>query len=170
MNPPRPDTGFDDSYKTWDPNAYADGPLEIGFQGFVPETSVGFIHACEAANIPIVNEMNTGNSTGVKQGTGNLDSVYRRSSSYDGYYKQAANRTNLNVLFNSPVSKVLFEDADGEAVATGVEFTDESTSLVHRVNARKEVIVSMGAFQSPQLLMLSVGLRHISVLHIFHVD
>lgn len=158
FNPPRPDTGFDQSYQTWDPEAYANGPLEIGFQGYVPETCVGFIRACEAANIPIVNELNTGNSTGVKQGTGNLDSIYRRSSSYDGYYKQAANRTNLNVLFDSPVSRILFENTNGSAVATGVEFTDERTSLVHRVMAKKEVIVSMGGFQSAQLLMLSVGL------------
>ncbi|KAK2756245.1 hypothetical protein FQN54_005653 [Arachnomyces sp. PD_36] len=155
FNPPRPDTGFDQSYQTWDPNAYSDGPLELGFQGFVPETCVGFIRACEAANIPIVNELNTGNGTGVKQGTGNLDSRYKRSSSYDGYYKQAANRTNLNVLFNSPVSRIVFDDIDGTPTATAVEFTDESTSLVHRITAKKEVIVSMGAFNSPQLLMLS---------------
>jgi choline dehydrogenase len=159
LNPPRPDTGFDQSYETWDPDAYSNGPLEIGFQGFVPKTSVGFIHACEAANIPIVEELNSGNGTGVKQGTGILDSRYRRSSSYDAFYKQASNRTNLNVLFNSPVSKIVFDDTDGTPKATGVQFTDESTSLVYRVHAKKEVIVSMGAFQSPQLLMISVSLE-----------
>lgn len=125
---------------------------------------MGFIRACEAANIPIVHELNAGNGTGVKQGTGNIDSSYRRSSSYDGFYKQAANRTNLNVMFDSPVSRILLENRNESTVATGVEFTDERTSFVHRVMAKKEVIVSMGGFQSPQLLMLSVGLRHVYLI------
>ena len=158
MNTPRPDTGFDQSYQTWDSDAYSDGPLQIGFQGYVPATSIGFIRACEAANIPIVEELNTGNSTGVKQGTDILDSRYRRSSSYDSFYKQAANRTNLNVMFNAPVSEIIFDNTTETPTATGVVFTDQSTSLVYGVNAKKEVIVSMGGFQSPQLLMVSVGL------------
>lgn len=133
----------------------------------MPETGVGFIRACEAANIPIVDELNTGNGTGIKQGTGNLDSNYRRSSSYDGFYKQAANRTNLHVFFNAPVSKVLFENTDGTPTATGVQFTDEFSSLVHRVTAKKEVIVSMGGFHSPQLLMLSVSLEPVNDLLYF---
>lgn len=59
---------------------------------------VGFIEACEAINIPIVEDLNTGNGTGVKQGTGNLDGRLRRSSAFDSYYQQAKGRPNLDVL------------------------------------------------------------------------
>ena len=122
----------------------------------MPESNIGFIHACEAANIPIVNELNTGNGTGVKQGTGCLDSRYRRSSSYDGFYKRAADRPNLAVLHDAPVTQILTSNINGNVTANGVVFIDEPTGLIHSVKARKEVILSMGAFHSPQLLMISV--------------
>jgi len=41
--------------------------LQIGFQGFVPDSGVGFIRAMEAINVPIVNELNSGNGTGVSK-------------------------------------------------------------------------------------------------------
>ena len=44
-----------------------------------------------------------------------------------------------------------------EPRASGVTFVDEPTGRVHVVKARKEVIVSMGAFHSPQLMMVSVS-------------
>ncbi|KAH7393625.1 glucose-methanol-choline oxidoreductase [Cadophora sp. MPI-SDFR-AT-0126] len=167
FNPPDLNNGFDHSYETWDPTAYSNGPLEIGFQGYVPPSNVAFIQACAAANIPIVEDLNTGNNTGVKQGTGCLDSRFRRSSSWDSFGKQARRRKNLDILHWAPVQSLQFETGDerggggygnwtdGEPRASGVVFIDEPTGRVHVVKARKEVIVSMGAFHSPQLLMVS---------------
>lgn len=131
--------------------------MQIGFQGFVPDSNVGFIQACEAVNIPIVKDLNTGNNTGVKQGTGCLDSQFRRSSGYDSYVKQALGRPNLDVLDSAPAQSLLFSNNNGTVTATGVIFVDESTGLVHEVKARKEVIVAMGAFQSPQFLIINVS-------------
>jgi choline dehydrogenase-like flavoprotein len=124
----------------------------------VPETNIGFIKACQAANIPIVHELNTGNGTGVKQGTGCMDSQYRRSSSYDSYYKRALGRPNLSVLHDAYVSEIVTSTDSGSPRADGVFFKDGPTGLFHTVTARKEVIVSMGAFHTPQLLMISVSL------------
>ncbi|EQB56066.1 GMC oxidoreductase [Colletotrichum gloeosporioides Cg-14] len=148
--------GFDVSYKTWDPAAYADGPLQLGFQGYVPPSGVGFIEAAaEALQIPIVKDYNTGNSTGVKQGTGHLDSKFHRSSSYDSYLKQAIGRKNLDVLYFAPVWKINFDTTAAKPKAMGVAFMDHPTGIVYEVSAKKEVIVSAGAFNSPQLLMVS---------------
>ena len=60
----------DHSYRTWDSAASSDGELQIAFQGCVPNSNVGFICASEAIGIPLVNELNSGNNTGVKHGTG----------------------------------------------------------------------------------------------------
>ncbi|GKT76611.1 glucose-methanol-choline oxidoreductase:GMC oxidoreductase [Colletotrichum tofieldiae] len=148
--------GFDVSYKTHDPSAYADGPLQLGFQGYVPPSGVGFIEAAAAAlQIPIVEDHNTGNSTGVKQGTGHLDANFLRSSSYDSYLKQALGRKNLDVLYFAPVWKINFDKSGEKPRAEGVAFMDHPTGIVHEVKAKKEVIVSAGAFNSPQLLMVS---------------
>ncbi|KAI6320562.1 hypothetical protein MCOR29_005214 [Pyricularia oryzae] len=148
--------GFDLTAKTWDPSAYGDGPLELAFQGYVPPSTTGFIAAVsEALHLPVVRDHNTGNSTGVKQGTGTLDANLLRSSSYDGYLKQAIDRTNLDVLYHAPVWQLLLDESGEKPKATGVAFMDHPTGIVHEVKARKEVVVSMGAFNSPQLLMVS---------------
>ncbi|KAL2756648.1 hypothetical protein ACRALDRAFT_1048925 [Sodiomyces alcalophilus JCM 7366] len=155
FNPQDPSKGFDNTYKTWDPKGYGNGPLEISYQGYVPPTSIGFMHACEAANIPVVHDYNMGNSTGIKQGTATLDANLLRSSSYDGYLKKAMHRENLDVLHYAAVMKLL-ADRDGETPRVrGVQFMDQPTGRMYQVHAAKEVIVSLGAFQSPQLLMLS---------------
>ncbi|KEY73880.1 hypothetical protein S7711_06090 [Stachybotrys chartarum IBT 7711] len=155
FNPQDEAKGFDDTYKTWDSDAYGNGPLQIAYQGYVPPTGIAFMNACEAANIPIVDEQNTGNSTGVKQGTATLDANLLRSSSYDSYLKQAIHRENLDVLHDAQV-RLLLTDTEGDNPrATGVEFIDNPTGRVYQVHAAKEVVVSMGAFQSPQLLMVS---------------
>jgi choline dehydrogenase-like flavoprotein len=115
------------------------------------------MNACEAANIPIVEDYNTGNSTGVKQGTATLDKHLLRSSSYDGYLKQALSRKNLDVLYYAPVQQLLSNTDGDRPKVTGVRFMDYPTGRTHQVHASKEVVVSMGAFQSPQLLMVSVS-------------
>ncbi|WZH39179.1 alcohol dehydrogenase [Fusarium acuminatum] len=155
FNPQNESKGFDDTYKTFDSKAYGDGPLEIAYQGYVPETSVAFMNACAAANIPVVKDYNTGNSTGVKQGTATLDKHLLRSSSYDGYLKKALGRKNLDVLYYAPVQELLSDTSGEKPKVTGVRFMDHPTGRMHQVHASKEVIVSMGAFQSPQLLMVS---------------
>lgn len=118
---------------------------------------VGFIEACEAINIPIVEELNTGNSTGVKQGTGTFDSRLRRSSAFDGYYQQAKDRPILDVLHDAVVEKIHFDTGDnGTSRASGVQFTDHLTGEFFVVEASKEVILAGGAFDTPQMLMVSV--------------
>jgi len=159
LNPPNstPElSAFTQNFKTYDASAYGDGPLQLGFQGYVPPSTEGFITACsEAAGIPIVQDLNLGNSHGVKHGTTTMDSRLRRSSSYDSFYKQAANRTNLKVLHDAPVSGLIMDTTGNRPRAIGVNYINQRTALVNRARARKEVIVSLGAFHSPQLLMTS---------------
>lgn len=63
-------------------------------------------------------------------------------------------RPNLHVLVNTLATRILFRPgADGTPMATGVEFSRNNQT--YTVSASREVIVSGGAFQSPQLLMLS---------------
>ncbi|KAL1393106.1 GMC oxidoreductase [Phyllosticta capitalensis] len=172
FNPPSDHAakGFDVSYKTWEPSAYSDGPLQLGFQGYVPPSGVGFIEASsEALQIPIVKDYNTGNSTGVNQGIGHLDGDFQRSSSYDSYLKQAIDRPNLDVLYLAPVWKINFDETGEKPKAKGVAFLDHLSGLVYEVSAKKEVILSMGAFNSPQLLMIS-GIGPQAVLDKFGIS
>jgi 4-pyridoxate dehydrogenase len=73
----------------------------------------------------------------------------RRSSSANAYLRPAEGRTNLRVETNALALKILVEN--GRAV--GIEFAQHGT--VKRLRAEREVILSAGTFNTPQLLMLS---------------
>lgn len=73
----------------------------------------------------------------------------RRSYAATGYLKPNLGRKNLKVICESLVSKITL---DGSR-ATGVEFI--ANGQKHTVKASKEVILSGGVINSPQILELS---------------
>ena len=87
----------------------------------------------------------------------------RRCSSAAAFLEPAKTRANLQVITDAQVERVVF---DGKR-ATGVSFRRDGKSA--QVKARREVILSAGAFQSPQVLMLS-GVGPAAHLKAFGVD
>lgn len=73
----------------------------------------------------------------------------RRDSTAVAYLRPARSRHNLEVLTDSLVSRVVIENGR----ATGVQF--QHGGETRNIQARREVVVSAGAVQSPQVLMLS---------------
>ncbi|XP_065204355.1 glucose dehydrogenase [FAD, quinone]-like isoform X2 [Planococcus citri] len=74
-----------------------------------------------------------------------------RCSTSRSYLHPIRNRPNLHVIKHSMVTKILINPAT--KTAYGVEFYRNNNK--HQVTVKKEVIVSAGAINSPQLLMLS---------------
>ncbi|GIY85933.1 l-sorbose 1-dehydrogenase [Caerostris extrusa] len=74
----------------------------------------------------------------------------RRCSTAKAFLIPAEERKNLHIVNQAFVLRILFND-NKEAI--GVEFQIEDN--IHKVYSRKEVIVSGGTINSPQLLMLS---------------
>jgi choline dehydrogenase len=74
----------------------------------------------------------------------------KRHSAATAFLKPALNRPNLTVITKALTRQVLIENDR----AIGVEFFT-GTSTTQKAFANKEVIVSAGSFNSPQLLMLS---------------
>ncbi|MCP3409402.1 GMC family oxidoreductase [Bradyrhizobium sp. CCGB01] len=72
-----------------------------------------------------------------------------RTSSASAFLRPIADRPNLSIITHAQVSKVTFAGR----VATGVEWI--SNGQVHNAAADREVILSGGALQSPQILQLS---------------
>ena len=107
-----------------------------------------FIDAAEQAGFP-----RTGDFNGPSQeGAGYYQLTARngrRCSTARGYLKAARKRDNLHVVSNALASRVLFEGRR----AVGVEYRKDGR--IHIARAAGEVIVSSGAFNSPQLLQLS---------------
>ncbi|CAH2013123.1 unnamed protein product [Acanthoscelides obtectus] len=75
----------------------------------------------------------------------------KRVSAESAFLRPIRNRTNLFIRTGSQVTKVLIEPGSNKAY--GVEFVRNGKK--YKAVARKEVIVSAGGFNSPQLLMLS---------------
>lgn len=73
-----------------------------------------------------------------------------RCSTSKAFLQSAKDRPNLHVITFAYVTKILFNEAKR---AVAVQF--DRFSLTHVVYARKEIIVSAGAINSPQLLLLS---------------
>jgi choline dehydrogenase-like flavoprotein len=73
----------------------------------------------------------------------------QRHSAFRAYLEPALKRPNLHVLGGASAQRLLF---DGRR-ATGVEVRRDGRLLT--LGARREVVVSCGALQSPQLLMVS---------------
>lgn len=76
-----------------------------------------------------------------------------RASTADAYLRPARRRRNLRVVTDALVRRVTFAAGDGEPRATGV-YVDVA-GVTRHATARREVILSGGAINTPQLLMLS---------------
>ena len=74
----------------------------------------------------------------------------RRCSAAVAYLRPIRDRKNLNIVTHAQVTRVLL---DGKRV-TGVEYRDKGGQL-QTIGATREVILSGGAINSPQILMLS---------------
>lgn len=78
-----------------------------------------------------------------------VDRKGRRASTARAYLKPALKRPNLTVLSGAQATRVLIEGKR----AVGVEVSQDGR--LSQVRARKEVVLSGGSYNSPQLLMLS---------------
>ncbi len=107
-----------------------------------------FIKSAEEAGYKANPDMNGKDQEGFGMYDVNINNGQRASASKH-YLKPVENRKNLNIFSNSFVERIIF---DGQK-AIGIEVKIKNKT--EKVFAKKEVIVSAGSINSPQLLMLS---------------
>ncbi|WP_228160636.1 choline dehydrogenase [Marinobacter bohaiensis] len=124
------------------------GPLNVHTGDEPNPLFDAFIEAGQQAGYPFTEDMN-----GYQQeGVGMMDMTIKqgkRWSAAQAYLRPVLSRANLTTETGAMTHRILF---DGDT-AVGVEYVQDGKTV--RVAARKEVIVSSGAINSPQLLMLS---------------
>lgn len=126
------------------------GPLNVSFaKSHQTPFARAFVDSCEKAGIPKNTDYNGENQAGagffqftIKNG--------KRHSTAEAFLKPVLSRKNLTVFTQTHVKKILIKNgrAIGIEVLTGKNSSDS-------IFCKKEVILCAGAFQSPQLLMLS---------------
>jgi len=124
------------------------GPLNVCDSQSKPKVNDFFITAAKACGFPI----NTDFNGVVQEGIGYYQVTQKnglRCSSANAFLTPNLDRPNLTVLTGITTDKIIIEDKR----AVGVLYQKSGKTI--QLTANKEVIVSAGAFHSPQLLMLS---------------
>jgi choline dehydrogenase len=124
------------------------GPLAVSDLPDRHELCDAFIASAMALGVPRNDDFNgaTQEGTGYYQATARNG---RRCSTAVGYLRPAEKRPNLQVEVEALATRILFEGRR----AVGVAY--ESRGARHEARAAREVILSGGSFNSPQLLQLS---------------
>jgi choline dehydrogenase len=118
----------------------------------------GFLPACQEAGIPAFADINTADGClGATRFQTFIDPKGQRSSFATAYLPpDVMGRPNLYVACHSHVTRVLFDRLTADHPrAIGVEFQTKSGGEKFQVHARKEIILSGGAVNTPQILLLS---------------
>jgi choline dehydrogenase len=124
------------------------GPLPVSDWRHADPLSEAFVVAAAETGIPTNPDFNGA----TQEGAGFFQTTTRRgrrASTAFSYLRPAKNRSNLHIETSALAQRILFEGRRAKAV----EYKQEGR--VCTAKARKEILVSSGAYNSPQLLQLS---------------
>jgi choline dehydrogenase len=124
------------------------GPMTISDIKKPSASAKAFVEACRRLQHPLNTDFNGERIDGVGMVQLNVRNGWRCSTAV-GYLKPNLARKNLQLLTHTSVRRILFEGRR----AIGVEV--EQNGAIKRIRARRELIVSAGAINSPLLLLNS---------------
>ena len=155
FTPPNQAKRFANSTPQYNPAAFSatGGPLQVTFANYAQSFSTWLKAGFAAIGISEAQDFNSGSLFGAQYCTSTIrPSDQTRSSSASSFFHSALlnGLSKLKVYTKTRAEKVLF---DANKKATGVRVN--TAGIPYTLKATKEVIVSAGAFQSPQLLMVS---------------
>ncbi|SAL53820.1 glucose-methanol-choline oxidoreductase [Caballeronia udeis] len=126
------------------------GPMGVSDQRSPIDLSRQFIRAAQEAGVPYNPDFNGADQYGVGFYQVTQRNV-RRSSTAFAFIYPALKRKNLTVETQARVTRVVVENDR----AVGIEVVREGKSSSETIRAKREVVVSAGAINSPKLLLLS---------------
>lgn len=127
----------------------ADGPLKIDSFHCTDVMRDVVIEAGNELGYKHLIDMNADQTIGITNAHGTLDGN-RRCTTAKAFLVPSKDRTNLYIMKHAHVTKVNINE---EKTVTGVQFIWKNRKMV--AHARKEVILSAGAINTPQILLLS---------------
>lgn len=135
------------------PDAYhsVEGEMDVLDPNFHFPASQAFLDACIQSGIPANNDLNGSSYEGVGFFQINQTARGYRAHAATTFLLPVRHRENLTVLTNVHVTRILFSGRR----ATGIEYRNFTQKTLQNLSASKEVILSAGVINSPQLLLLS---------------
>ncbi|GFF54203.1 choline dehydrogenase [Aspergillus udagawae] len=167
FTPPNTKTRFVNATAGFDASAYEPeaGPLQVSYPNYAMPFSTWMKRGMEAIGINEIEDFNVGSLMGAQYCAVTIKPTDETRSSSEASFLATINATTLTTYSNSSARKVLF---DGNKKATGVQVKGPDGNTF-TLSAKKEVIISAGAFQTPQLLMLS-GIGPKDILQQHNID
>ena len=152
--------------ETWEQGASAwrgdSGPVGTEYAKTKDPIFDAWIEAARAVGLPVTDDYNGPQPIGFSKGQYTIRNG-RRSSSANAFLKPARGRPNLTVHTQAHATRVVMDGT----TATGIEYLRKGKTVT--AQADKEVILSGGVFNTPQLLMLS-GVGPAAHLKEFGID
>ncbi|THH05288.1 hypothetical protein EW146_g9944 [Bondarzewia mesenterica] len=139
-----------------------EGPITASHNTFYPDVVSTVVQTLNGLGIQTNADPQGGNATGIYNTLASVDRVNGvRMYSPVSYYCNQPTQTNLKILLGAQAGKIVFDNSTSQLTAIGVHFTVGSRRYV--VNATREIILSAGTVQTPQLLELS-GIGNSTIL------
>ncbi|CAG8039338.1 unnamed protein product [Penicillium nalgiovense] len=153
FTPPNTDYRVQNASADYDINAYDSdgGPLQVSYANFAQPFSSWMSLGMEAIGIDQVDDFNLGDIMGVQYCASTIDASSQLRSSSESSFLNKITPDSLTTYTNTLAKKIVF---DRNKRATGVQVKGLLGNTI-TLSASEEVIISAGAFQSPQLLMVS---------------
>jgi choline dehydrogenase len=136
---------FEDGPDDW---RGGDGPMRISRFKAEHKLHQVFLRSGEQAGFSVTPDHNGYRQEGLHVAQAFINNGQRWTTA-NGYLHPASGRENLRVMSNTTVNRVIIENG----AAVGIEGVEKGER--HVVYCEREVILCAGAFNSPQLLMLS---------------
>ncbi|KAM7189337.1 hypothetical protein V8F33_010116 [Rhypophila sp. PSN 637] len=132
-----------------------DGPVQASYPSEYTASHGLWHETLNAAGIETNDAHLAGSNIGCWTSAVSVDpKTATRSYAARAYYLPNASQPNLKLLTYAQVQEVILVESNGKWEAKGVRFSD-CDGVEHSAFASKEVILSAGSIQSPQLLELS---------------
>ncbi|KAK2035782.1 GMC oxidoreductase [Colletotrichum somersetense] len=141
------------------------GPLDVSYANYAQPFSTYLEPSLNEIGIPQTQDFNSGKLMGAQYCASTIQPNSQKRESSQSFLDEAIGRRNLKVYQLSLAKRIIFNN---NKRATGVVVSSNIGRGTFTLNARKEVILSAGAFQSPQLLMVS-GIGPKEELQKFHI-
>ena len=126
------------------------GPLNVGYSNYAQAFSSWMTPAMASVGIDPIDGFTSGYLNGSSWAISTLNhTTGTRESSETSFLQAALGRNGFTIYIDTLVKQILFDGS----TATGVLVNSGGAS--YQLDAEKEVIVSAGTFQSPQLLLVS---------------
>ena len=125
------------------------GELKVSLRKEYSKSTYHFIEACKENGLNFNEDYNGEKQEGSSFLQFTIDKNIRQST-YEAFLKPISERTNLTIKTNTSVKKILIENEK----AIGVEIYI-GKNATEKIFCNKEVILSAGAIQSPQILKIS---------------